>query len=176
MRASRSPGRYDQSHSLQITGCGRKPLSRGHAVIGVAARRLNPHPHPASARAHAARLLGKSGCRGECEISFVLPLSTPEPPSSETSKALIAAPLLKEPMIRCLPLWRIQLPDQSVLSPVSITNTASRGEIAHHTRHSLRMNTDRTACPASRSRFCAGPRRFRRICCRSSASPERAMI
>ena len=70
--------------------------------------------------------LESRGVRGECEISFVLPLSTPEPPSSETSKALIAAPLLKEPMIRYSPLWRIQLPDQSVLSPVSITNTASR--------------------------------------------------
>src|SRR6185312_10662130 len=29
--------------------------------------------------------------RGECEISFVLPLSTPVPPSPETSKALVAA-------------------------------------------------------------------------------------
>ena len=29
--------------------------------------------------------------RGQCEISFVLPLSTPVPPSPETSKALVAA-------------------------------------------------------------------------------------
>src|SRR3984957_17863829 len=40
--------------------------------------------------------------------------------------AVPTAPLLNEPMIRCSPLWRIQLPDQSVLSPVSKTNTASR--------------------------------------------------
>ena len=34
--------------------------------------------------------------------------------------------LLKEPMMRCDPLCRIQFPDQSVLRPVSMTNTASR--------------------------------------------------
>src|ERR1700684_2235394 len=40
--------------------------------------------------------------------------------------AVPTAALLKEPMIRCDPLWRIQLADHSVLSPVSKTKTASR--------------------------------------------------
>ena len=40
--------------------------------------------------------------------------------------AVPTAALLNEPMIRCAPLWRIQLPDQSVFSPVSMTKTASR--------------------------------------------------
>src|SRR3984893_7970907 len=42
------------------------------------------------------------------------------------ASAVPTAALLKEPMIRCEPLCRIQLADHSVFRPVSRTNMASR--------------------------------------------------
>src|SRR5258708_37973069 len=42
------------------------------------------------------------------------------------ANAVLTAALFNEPMIRCNPLWRIQLADHSVLRPVSKMKTASR--------------------------------------------------
>src|SRR6516162_5092360 len=56
--------------------------------------------------------------------------------------------LLKEARIRCDPLCRIQLPDQSVLRPVSMMNTASRLAVS--------LTTRATACGWMRSRLRAG--------------------
>src|SRR6516225_12189153 len=44
-------------------------------------------------------------------------------------RAVPTAPLLKEPMIRCSPLWRIQLPDQS---GDRIDCTDDPGRAVHH--------------------------------------------
>jgi len=80
-----------------------------------------------------------------------------------------------KPLIRWLAAGRIQLPDQSVFSPVSKTNTASapRRGVAHCTRHSLRMNTilaargGRTALSSISSQGLAvGRDEDRRIFCR----------
>ena len=55
--------------------------------------------------------------------------------------AVPTAALLNEPMIRCDPLWRIQLADQSVLRPVSKVKTASRAARSPTSpRHRLRMD------------------------------------
>ena len=49
------------------------------------------------------------GIRGACEISFVLPLPTPVPPSPETSKALVAA--FAERNIKFYPSKRVMAVD-----------------------------------------------------------------
>jgi heme-degrading monooxygenase HmoA len=56
---------------------------------------------------------------------------------------------------------------------------SERREVTHSACHRLGMNAILAACGTgllvlqSRPTFCAGPRRLRRICCRSSASPYR---
>ena len=66
-------------------------FNKGRALIGVcgAPYKCPPAPSECALMLHD-HLVGR-GVRGACEISFVLPLSSPVPPSPETSQALIAA-------------------------------------------------------------------------------------
>ena len=63
---------------------GRKPLLRGHAVIGASPFKCPPAPSECALMLND--YLESRGVRGECEISFVLPLSTPVPPSGSAHR------------------------------------------------------------------------------------------
>jgi sulfide:quinone oxidoreductase len=66
-------------------------FSRGHAVIGVCGAPFKCPPAPSECALMLHDELLARGVREECQISFVIPLSSPVPPSPETSAALIAA-------------------------------------------------------------------------------------
>ncbi|MFI5027923.1 MAG: NAD(P)/FAD-dependent oxidoreductase [Solirubrobacterales bacterium] len=66
-------------------------FTRGQAVIGVCDAPFKCPPAPSEAALLLHDHLIEKGVRGDCEITFVLPLPSPVPPSPETSKALLTA-------------------------------------------------------------------------------------
>ncbi|MEO8467689.1 MAG: FAD-dependent oxidoreductase [Gammaproteobacteria bacterium] len=66
-------------------------FNRGRAVIGVSAAPFKCPPAPSECALMLHDYLLRRGVRDACEITMVLPLSSPVPPSPETSKALLAA-------------------------------------------------------------------------------------
>jgi sulfide:quinone oxidoreductase len=64
-------------------------FSQGHAVIGVCGAPFKCPPAPSECALLLHDELTARGVREQCEISFVIPLGTPVPPSPETSAALI---------------------------------------------------------------------------------------
>jgi sulfide:quinone oxidoreductase len=66
-------------------------FARGHAVIGVCGAPFKCPPAPSECALLLHDELVERGVRDRCEISFVIPLSSPVPPSPETSAALIEA-------------------------------------------------------------------------------------
>jgi sulfide:quinone oxidoreductase len=66
-------------------------FSSGQVVIGVCGAPFKCPPAPSEAALLLHDLLSERGTRGECEITFVIPLPTPVPPSPDTSRALEAA-------------------------------------------------------------------------------------
>jgi sulfide:quinone oxidoreductase len=66
-------------------------FSRGQAIIGVAAAPYKCPPAPSECALLLHDYLTTRGVRGQCEITMVLPLGSPVPPSPETSRALVAA-------------------------------------------------------------------------------------
>jgi sulfide:quinone oxidoreductase len=66
-------------------------FTEGRAVIGVCGAPFKCPPAPSEAALLLHDYLSARGVRGACEISFVLPLGTPVPPSPDTSRALEAA-------------------------------------------------------------------------------------
>jgi sulfide:quinone oxidoreductase len=63
-------------------------FSQGHAVIGVCGAPFKCPPAPSECALLLHDELTTRGVREACRISFVIPLSTPVPPSPETSAAL----------------------------------------------------------------------------------------
>lgn len=63
-------------------------FSRGHAVIGVCGAPFKCPPAPSECALLLHDELTARGVREECQISFVIPLGSPVPPSPETSAAL----------------------------------------------------------------------------------------
>jgi sulfide:quinone oxidoreductase len=63
-------------------------FSRGHAIIGVCGAPFKCPPAPSECALLLHDELTARGVRGQCRISFVIPLPTPVPPSPETSAAL----------------------------------------------------------------------------------------
>jgi sulfide:quinone oxidoreductase len=63
-------------------------FSSGHAVIGVCGAPFKCPPAPSECALLLDEELTRRGVRGDCQISFVIPLPTPVPPSPETSAAL----------------------------------------------------------------------------------------
>jgi sulfide:quinone oxidoreductase len=63
-------------------------FSRGHAVIGVCGAPFKCPPAPSECALLLDEELRARGVREACEISFVIPLPTPVPPSPEASAAL----------------------------------------------------------------------------------------
>ena len=77
-----------------VAGAGRlagklPEFSRGNAVIGVSGAPFKCPPAPSECALLLDDTLTARGVRGACEISFVIPLGAPVPPSPETSAALI---------------------------------------------------------------------------------------
>jgi sulfide:quinone oxidoreductase len=66
-------------------------FSKGHAVIAAAAAPFKCPPAPSECALMLHDFLASRGVRDQCAITMVLPLSSPVPPSPETSRALIAA-------------------------------------------------------------------------------------
>jgi sulfide:quinone oxidoreductase len=66
-------------------------FTRGRAVIGVCGAPFKCPPAPSEAALLLHDHLVARGVRRDCEITFVIPLGTPVPPSPETSDALMAA-------------------------------------------------------------------------------------
>ena len=66
-------------------------FSQGHALIGVCGAPFKCPPAPSECALLLHDELTARGVRDACEISFVIPLGTPVPPSPETSAALTAA-------------------------------------------------------------------------------------
>ena len=66
-------------------------FSRGRAIIGVSAAPFKCPPAPSECALMLHDYLQGRGVRDACEITMVLPLPSPVPPSPETSKALLAA-------------------------------------------------------------------------------------
>jgi sulfide:quinone oxidoreductase len=66
-------------------------FTRGRALIGVCGAPYKCPPAPSEAALLLHDYLSERDLRGDCEISFVLPLGSPVPPSPETSRALEAA-------------------------------------------------------------------------------------
>jgi sulfide:quinone oxidoreductase len=64
---------------------------KGRALIGVCGAPYKCPPAPSECALMLHDYLSQRGVRDACEISFVLPLPSPVPPSPETSRALIAA-------------------------------------------------------------------------------------
>jgi sulfide:quinone oxidoreductase len=66
-------------------------FTKGHALIGVCGAPFKCPPAPSEAALLLHDYLTARGLREACEISFVLPLPSPVPPSPDTSKALLDA-------------------------------------------------------------------------------------
>jgi sulfide:quinone oxidoreductase len=66
-------------------------FSSGRALIGVCGAPFKCPPAPSEAALLLHDYLSERGVRGDCEISFTLPLGSPVPPSPDTSRALVAA-------------------------------------------------------------------------------------
>jgi sulfide:quinone oxidoreductase len=66
-------------------------FTAGRAIVGVCGAPFKCPPAPSETALLLHDYLATRGVRGDCEISFVLPLGSPVPPSPETSSALVAA-------------------------------------------------------------------------------------
>ena len=66
-------------------------FTRGRAIVGVCGAPFKCPPAPSEAALLLHEYLTARGVREDCEISFVLPLPSPVPPSPETSAALVEA-------------------------------------------------------------------------------------
>jgi sulfide:quinone oxidoreductase len=66
-------------------------FSAGHAIIGVCGTPFKCPPAPSECALLLHDELTARGVRDACQISFVLPLPSPVPPSPETSAALVKA-------------------------------------------------------------------------------------
>jgi sulfide:quinone oxidoreductase len=66
-------------------------FTSGHAIIGVCGTPFKCPPAPSETALLLHDHLSARGVREDCEISFVIPFSTPVPPSPDTSRALVAA-------------------------------------------------------------------------------------
>ncbi len=109
-----TPGLADTNEFYTVNGANRlrdvlAGFSKGHAVVGVCGAPYKCPPAPSECVLMLHDLLTSRGVRGQCEITLVLPLSSPVPPSPETSRALIAA--FAERGIRFMPNRRVSTVD-----------------------------------------------------------------
>ena len=91
-----TPGLENANEFYTLAGAARlreilPAFSAGHAIVGVCGAPYKCPPAPSECALMLHDFLTARGVRGRCEITMVLPLPSPVPPSPETSKALIAA-------------------------------------------------------------------------------------
>lgn len=91
-----TPGLADVNEFYSVSGAERlrdvlPTFNRGRALIGVCGAPYKCPPAPSECALLLHDYLVDRGVRWDCEISFVLPLGSPVPPSPETSRALMAA-------------------------------------------------------------------------------------
>lgn len=84
-------------------------FSKGRAIIGVCGAPFKCPPAPSECALMLHDFLTGRGVRSQCEITLILPLPSPVPPSPETSRALIAA--FAERNIRFVPSRRVAAVD-----------------------------------------------------------------
>jgi sulfide:quinone oxidoreductase len=84
-------------------------FTKGHAIVGVCGAPFKCPPAPCEMALMLHDYLQQRGVRDACTITFATPLSSPVPPSPETSRALIAA--FAERNITFLPGHRVAAVD-----------------------------------------------------------------
>lgn len=105
-----TPGLRDEHEFYSVAGAERlrevlPTFRRGHAMVGVCGAPYKCPPAPSECVLMLHDHLVKAGVRGDCEITLVLPLPSPVPPSPDTSRALVAA--FEERGIRFMPNRRV---------------------------------------------------------------------
>ena len=91
-----TPGLAEATEFYSVPGAERMrevlpTFTRGRALIGVCGAPFKCPPAPSECALMLHDYLVGRGLRDDCEITLVLPLGSPVPPSPETSRALIAA-------------------------------------------------------------------------------------
>jgi len=91
-----TPGLADTTEFYTVAGAARlgkilPTFTKGRVLIGVCGAPYKCPPAPSEAALMMHDYLTTRGIRSECEITLILPLGTPVPPSPETSRALLAA-------------------------------------------------------------------------------------
>jgi sulfide:quinone oxidoreductase len=105
-----TPGLADADEFYSVAGAARlreilPGFSKGHALIGVCGAPFKCPPAPSECALMLHDMLVNRGVRAQCEITLVLPLPSPVPPSPDTSRALVAA--FAERGIRFIPSRRV---------------------------------------------------------------------
>lgn len=109
-----TPGLAEENEFYSVDGAKRlrdvlPSFRQGHALVGVCGAPYKCPPAPSECALMLHDYLTKAGVRKDCEISLVLPLPSPVPPSPETSAALLEA--FAERGIRFIPNRRIAAVD-----------------------------------------------------------------
>lgn len=91
-----TPGLADVTEFYSVGGAEKMrdllpKFTRGRALVGVCGAPYKCPPAPSECALMLHDYLVTRNVRQNCEIDFVLPLSSPVPPSPETSRALVAA-------------------------------------------------------------------------------------
>jgi len=91
-----TPGLADATEFYTVAGAARlgkilPTFTKGRVLIGVCGAPFKCPPAPSEAALMMHDYLTTRGIRSACEITLILPLGTPVPPSPETSRALLAA-------------------------------------------------------------------------------------
>jgi len=91
-----TPGMSEATEFYTLEGATRlgeilPSFTRGHVLIAVGGAPFKCPPAPSEAALMMHDHLTKRGVRSACEITLILPLEAPTPPSPETSRALLAA-------------------------------------------------------------------------------------
>jgi sulfide:quinone oxidoreductase len=91
-----TPGMADATEFYTLEGATRlgeilPSFTQGHVLIAVGGAPFKCPPAPSEAALMMHDYLTTRGLRSACEITLILPLETPVPPSPEASRALLAA-------------------------------------------------------------------------------------
>jgi sulfide:quinone oxidoreductase len=111
-----TPGMSVANEFYSVAGASRQgailpTFVKGHALVGVCGAPYKCPPALSECALLLHNYLTRKGVRGQCEITIVLPLPSPVPPSPDTSKALVAA--FAERDIRFMPNRRVIAVDAS---------------------------------------------------------------
>lgn len=120
-----TPGLANENEFYSVPGATKMrdvlpDFMRGHVIVGVCGAPYKCPPAPSECALMLHDYLTTAGVRQDCEITLVLPLPSPVPPSPETSAALLEA--FAERGIRFMPNRRI-----AALDAVNRTATLDDG-------------------------------------------------